>query len=139
MSCTEQNVVTARRFLELSADDCADALVSPTWSMYGGPPGLPPGPAGLRQLVATTGRTEQSWHVDDVIAAGDKVVVRATNTCVQDSYLGIPAHGRCQVFTATFIHQFVGGRIEQTWRTADDLRRLHQLGARIKPGPARRP
>jgi predicted ester cyclase len=110
-------------------------MITPTWQMHGGPPGLPAGPDGLRQLFATFGRIEQRWTVEDVIAEGDKVVVRATNTVIQDSFLGIPGRGRPQVFTATFTHRMVGGRIDRTWRNADDLGRLLQLGARIKPGP----
>ncbi|MGH3612181.1 MAG: hypothetical protein ACRDRK_06130 [Pseudonocardia sp.] len=35
-----------------------------------------------------------------------------------------------QVFTATFIHRIVDGLVVETWRNADDLGRLIQLGAR---------
>jgi hypothetical protein len=38
-----------------------------------------------------------------VIPEGDKVVVRATNRCVQDSFFGFSAAGVEQVFTAMFI------------------------------------
>jgi len=65
----------------------------------------------------------QSWVIDDVIAEGDRVVVRATNRCEQDEFLGIPADGIAQVFTATFTHRLVDGRIAETWRNADDLGR----------------
>jgi acyl-CoA thioester hydrolase len=60
------------------------------------------------------------------------VAVRATNRCVQENFLGIPAHGRRQRFTATFIHTIIDGRIAETWRNADDLDRILQLGARIE-------
>jgi hypothetical protein len=62
-----------------------------------------------------------------------KVVVRATNTCVQDSLFGISSRDTTQVFTATFIHRVAAGRIQETWRNADDLGRLHQIGAVIRP------
>jgi hypothetical protein len=52
---------------------------------------------------------------------------------VQDSFLGIPARGRTQTFTATFILRIGGGKVLETWRNADDLGRLLQLGARIEP------
>jgi predicted ester cyclase len=133
------NKSLARRFLELVADHDVDALcalVSPTWRMHGGPPALAAGHEGLRQLFATFGEIVQTWTVDDVIAEGDRVVVRATNTCVQDSFFGVPARGRRQVFTATFVHRIVDGRVEETWRNADDLGRLFQLGARIEPASA---
>ena len=137
MSDIETNKATARHFLDLVGAHDVDALiglVTPDWTMLGGPPGLPSGPAGMRHIVGTFGRIEQRWAIDDVIAEGDKVVVRATNTCVQDDFLGIPAHGVTQVFTATFTHQIVAGRIHRTWRNADDLGRLRQLGVRIEPG-----
>ena len=76
---------------------------------------------------------DQTWTIEDVIAEGDKVVVRATNTCVQESFFGIPGHGRPQTFTATFIHRIADGKVHETWRNADDLGRLLQLGARIEP------
>jgi hypothetical protein len=33
-----------------------------------------------------------------------------------------------------FIHRIGDGQILETWRNADDLGRLLQLGARIEPG-----
>lgn len=109
-------------------------MVSPTWRMHGGPPNLSPGPDGIRELFSTFGQIEQTWAIADVIAEADKVVVRATNTCNQESFLGIPSHGRQQTFTAMFVHQIENGKIVETWRNADDLGRLLQLGAKIVPG-----
>ena len=133
---TETNKTIARRFLQLVADHDIDGLIdmiAPTWTMQGGPPDLPAGAEGIRVLFGTFGCIEQTWAVEHVIAEGDLVAVRATNTCKQDSFLGVPSRGRTQVFTATFIHRIAGGRIQQTWRNADDLGRLLQLGARIEP------
>ena len=138
MSDTEADInkAIARRFLALVAAHDVDGLIdmiAPTWTMQGGPPGLPAGPEGIRLLFATFGRIEQEWAIEHVIAEGDLVAVRAINTCKQESFLGIPSHGRTQVFTATFIHRIADGLIQQTWRNADDLGRLLQLGARIVP------
>jgi ketosteroid isomerase-like protein len=142
MSAVEDNEVIARHFLTLVSEHDIEgliAMVAPTWTMYGGPPGLPAGEAGIRQLFATFGRIEQQWTIEDVIATADKVAVRATNIVDQDSFLGVPSHGRQQVFTAMFIHHIADGLIQQTWRNADDLGRLLQLGARIEPGPSEEP
>jgi hypothetical protein len=109
------------------------AMVAPSWTMQGGPPGLPPGPDGLRELFRTFGEIDQTWTIDDVIAEGDKVVVRATNRCLQESFLGVPSQGQWQTFSAIFIHRIADGVIVETWRNADDLGRLLQLGARIEP------
>ncbi len=136
MVSLEENKAIARRFLELVSEHNIPELcnmVSPNWTMYGGPPNLSPGPDGIRELFGTFGRIEQHWAIDDVVAEGDKVVVRATNTCNQESFFGVPSYGQQQTFTAMFIHQIVDGKIVETWRNADDLGRLLQLGARIVP------
>ena len=110
-------------------------LCDPDWVLEGGPPDLPPGHAGVRALFGSFGEITQEWTVDDVIAEGDKVAVRATNRCVQDSFFGIPAAGVEQVFTATFIFQMRNGLVIRTWRNAADLQRLLQLGAQLLPPP----
>ena len=133
----KHNKQLAVRFLDLvSAHDTEGlcALIAPTWTMRGGPPNLPAGHEGIRMLFQTIGPVVQSWTVEDVIAEGDKVVVRATNTCIQDSFFGIDGRGKPQVFTAIFVHRIAEGLIQQTWRNADDLGRLFQLGARLVPG-----
>ena len=113
-----------------------DAMLRTTaddWQMHGGPPQLPSGQAGLRSLVAHIGPIDQTWAIDDVIAEGDRVVVRATNTCVQDSFFGLPAAGVRQVFTATFTFRVADGLVHEIWRNADDLGRVLQLGATLTP------
>jgi predicted ester cyclase len=139
MSVLDDNKATARRFLDLVSADDVDELVrmiTPTWTMHGGPPQLPAGEAGMRQLFATFGRVVQQWRIEDVIAEGDRVVVRAVNTVDQDSFFGVPSLGRLQMFTAVFIHRLVDGLIDETWRAADDLGRVLQLGGRIESEPA---
>jgi predicted ester cyclase len=129
-----ENKRLAVRFLDLISDGDIEAmadLITPTWTMEGGPPNLPAGREGLRVLFDHIGGVQQRWTVDDVIAEGDKVVVRATNHCVQDSFFDVPGRGIVQVFTATFTMQIVDGRIDRVWRNAADLQRLFQLGARI--------
>ena len=59
--------------------------------------------------------------------------MRATNICTQESFFGISARGRQQKFTAMFIHRIADGKIVETWRNADDLGRVLQLGAKIEP------
>ncbi|MDF5706076.1 MAG: ester cyclase [Nostoc sp. S4] len=133
----EDNKIIAQRWIELISEHKIEdicEITAPTWKMHGSLPGLPPGPEGVRKLFNSFGSIEQKWTIEEVIAEGDKVVVRATNSCVQDSFFGIPSHGRRQTFTATFIHCIADGKIIETWRNADDLGRVLQLGARIEPG-----
>src|SRR3712207_9174471 len=94
MSSIEDNKDVARRWLDLVARGRVDelcAMTAPTWKMHGGPPTLPPGPDGIRALFRTFGRIDQTWTVEDVIAEGDKVAVRATNVCLQESFLAFLA------------------------------------------------
>jgi ketosteroid isomerase-like protein len=130
----EKNKQLARRFLELVSAHDVEAMcvmITSDWTMVGGPPNLPKGRAGIEHLFGTFGSIEQTWIIEDVIAEGDRVFVRATNRCKQDSFFGIPSHGREQVFSAMFLHRIVDGKIAQTWRNADDLGRLLQLGAQL--------
>jgi predicted ester cyclase len=129
-------------FLDAISDGDVAALatmITPGWTMEGGPPDLPAGQEGIRVLFAHIGGVEQRWTIDDVIAEGDKVVVRATNHCEQDSFFGVPGRGIVQVFTATFTMQIADGLVARIWRNAADLQRLFQLGARILPPATMRP
>lgn len=137
MSSIEENKIIARRWMELISEHNIEAICeinAPNWTMHGGPPKLSPGEDGVRELFATIGAIEQKWTIEDIISEGDKVVVRATNTCVQESFFGIPGRDIKQTFSAIFIHSIIDGKIVETWRNADDLGRLFQLGARIEPG-----
>jgi len=69
---------------------------------------------------AADGANHDKWTVDDVDAEGDRVVLRATNSCVQDEFFGVPAYRRRQVFTATFTLRIADGLVAETWRYADD-------------------
>ncbi|HTO68977.1 MAG TPA: nuclear transport factor 2 family protein [Myxococcota bacterium] len=137
MSSLAENKALARRWFALVSANAVDdicAITATSWSMHGGPPQLPKGHAGVRALFQTIGPVEQQWTIDDVIAEDDRVAVRATCNCVQESFLSIPSHGRRQRFSATFVHRIMGGLVQETWRNADDLGRLLQLGARIEAG-----
>lgn len=128
------NKALAVAFLDLISADDYDALgclITEDWSMIGGPPGMAHGRAGLEQLRRTIGPVSQTWEVEHILAEGDLVAIRAVNRCEMDSFMGLPGQGIEQVFTATFLMRIEGDRIAFTWRNADDLGRLIQLGARI--------
>ena len=136
MSSSEENKRIARLWLDLVSQHRVEeicAMTAPTWTMRGGPPKLSPGPDGVRELFATMGQVQQEWTIEEVIAEGDLVVVRAINRCTQDSFFGIPGQGREQVFSAMFMFRIVDGIVQEVWRNADDLGRLFQLGARLQP------
>jgi predicted ester cyclase len=133
---TEENKRLAVQWLQFVSEAKLEelcAITAPDWKMNGGKPGLSPGSDGVRELFASFGPIEQTWTVEDVIAEGEKVVVRAINYCRQESFLGIPSYGKEQVFTATFIFHIVNGKMIETSRNADDLGRVLQLGAKLVP------
>ena len=137
----EDNKAIARKFLSLVSEGDVEEmcnLIDNKWIMHIGlgAAAIPAGEEGLRVLFKSFGEIEQKWTINDIIAEDDKVVVRATNRCSQESFLGIPSYGLSQTFTATFTHRIVDGRIKETWRNADDLGRILQLGAKIIPPAA---
>jgi predicted ester cyclase len=131
---SENNKAIARRFLQLVSEKNFDELcqvITPTWTMYGGLPNLPQGSAGMRELCKHLSTIQQVWTITDIIAEGDKVVVRATNTCTQDDCFGVPVKDKQQIFTAMFMFKIVDGKIEEIFRNADDLGRIFQLGGKV--------
>ena len=111
----EENKKLARRWIELIGEHQVEEIckmTAPEWTMHGGSPALSRGAEGVRDLFRTIGEVEQTWTILDIIAEDDKVVVRAANTCVQESFFGVPGRGVVQKFSAMFIHKISGGRIE---------------------------
>jgi steroid delta-isomerase-like uncharacterized protein len=72
--------------------------------------------------------------VDDIVAEGDKVAVRATwkGTHKKD-FMGIPATEKRFDVTNTSIFRIAAGKIAEAWSTQDSLRFLQQLGVIPKP------
>jgi predicted ester cyclase len=74
--------------------------------------------------------------VQDVIATGDKVAVRATGRSLHKpggNFFGIAGRGQKVDFAIARWFRFSSGIIAEMWRTADDLGRVTQLGGRIVP------
>ncbi len=117
----------ARQWLDLiSAGDVQGVceITSTDWRMHGSLRRLPPGHEGVRLLFEDFGRTRQHWLVEDVIAEGNRVVVRAMNCWQVDSLLGIARRSEVKMHTVIFIHRISRGLITETWRYADDFSRM---------------
>lgn len=68
--------------------------------------------------------------VEDMIAEGDKIVVRNTVTGThQGDYRGLPATGRTITYKEIFIVRFSEGRVAEVWGIVDVFSQLQQLGA----------
>jgi predicted ester cyclase len=113
-------------------------LLTPGFTDHSAPPGTPPGPDGyvqtMRYVTETLGIT---YHVDDVISAGDQAVVRATAHGVNNiSAFGFPATGRPYAMSTMHWYRADGDRLAEHWGVLDQLGMLAQTGALPTPNPA---
>ena len=67
---------------------------------------------------------------DDVIAEGDKVVIRWTaNGTHKGNLRNIPPTGKQVTLTGVAIYRFLGGKIAEMWGMNDALGLMQQIGA----------
>jgi predicted ester cyclase len=67
--------------------------------------------------------------IDDIIAEGDRLVMRWTNTLTsKGEYAGRPPTGKQAIFTGISISRFVGNKIAESWWSYDMLGAQQQLG-----------
>ena len=70
---------------------------------------------------------------EDIIDAGDKVVVRSTISGTQAApFAGFPSKGKPFSVMAIDIHQFKDGKVVKTWHIENWLSGLFQMGAFAK-------
>ena len=133
------NKATVRRLNEeLSSSDweliskTIDELVEPD-ALVRAP--TPPGVRGAQALKHVFGMLHRAFPdlritVDDVIAEGDKVVIRVTGRGSHEGeFQGIPATGRQVTATGVGIARVQDGRIVESWAAYDALGLMQQLGA----------
>ena len=78
------------------------------------------------------------FTVEDVIAEGDKVVVRWKNAGTHSgSFLGIPATNKTFSVAGIDVHLMRDGRMAEHWHVVDQLGQMQQLGLIPGPGDAR--
>jgi steroid delta-isomerase-like uncharacterized protein len=136
---TEGNKQAARRYYEevLNAGDvdALDALAVADYDEHDPLPGQRTGLAGLKDRVTTLRDAfGQIFTVEDVIAEGDKVVVRWTGTGThRGAFMGIPPTERSFTIAGIDIHGFRDGRMAEHWHVVDQLSLLQQLG--LIPAP----
>ena len=69
-------------------------------------------------------------QVEDVIAEGDKVVLRATlHGSHENDFMGVPASGKQVTATGIIIYRIEDRKIVQHWMNFDTLGLMQQLGA----------
>lgn len=135
MSSTEWNKQVARRYLEefWNGDDVSviHELVTPDVTGYPGAGQTLQGPEVFKQRHAALHQvySEPHFAVEDLIAEGDKVLLR-WSFCGRHTgpVLGAAPTGNQVMVGGMNIFRFVDGKIAELWVSADDLGELRQLG-----------
>jgi predicted ester cyclase len=137
---TERNKATFRSLVDALNSNDAQVLSNAIDEFFepdvriSTPLPLPPGVTGTQafKLVFTTlHRAYPDLHftIEDLIAEGDKVVVRNSVTGThQGEYMGIPPTGKAVTYNEIFIARFVNGRVAEAWEVVDVLAQMRQLG-----------
>lgn len=132
----EHNKVLVRRLMEedISQGDAqvAAAIIHPDFVDHTNPPGMQHGLEGHTAIVQLfrTVFPDLVWHIDDLIAEGDKVVARTTMRGTHlGSFFGVPPSGKTVEMTGVHILRIADGRIIEHWGNNDDLGLMRQLGA----------
>jgi predicted ester cyclase len=101
------------------------------------PPGVPAGAEGLKQLIGMFKGASPDLKVtyEDMIAEGDKVVMRVTNTGThKGEMMGIPASGKSVNFSEIHIMRVAGGKFAEHWGLEDNMALMQQIGAMPEMG-----
>jgi steroid delta-isomerase-like uncharacterized protein len=140
MSIESTNKDIARRLYEMlnaSQVERAAELVSVDYLEHDPLPGQGLGREGaVDRFSALTRALAPHFTLDDIIAEGDRVVVRWTNngTHIGD-FAGMPASGRTFTIHGIDIYRVAAGELCEHWHVIDQLSMLQQLG--LLPAPAR--
>ncbi len=139
----EKNKALNRRYVEEVINqgniDAIDELIDPGVVDYAAPPGFPTGREGAKRFFAMLSSAFPDLHltIEDMIAEGDKVVVRGTwNGTHEGEFMGIPATGRRVTVSQIDITRCADGRMVERWGQLDALGLMQQLGVVSPPEQA---
>lgn len=132
---TEENKALIRRFYEEVFNKRNVAAIgdffAPDHIDHTLPAGFPTGPEGTRQAISITlaGFPDLRVTIEDMIAEGDKVVIRfTTHGTQQGTFGGIPPTGKQVAVSTIEITRVADGKIAEDWGLDDRLGMLQQLG-----------
>ncbi len=140
---TEENKAAERRFYEEVWNKhhlgAVDELVAPNVVEHNPvDPGQGPGREGFRKTVAMalSAFPDVQATIEDMVAEGDKVVVRWTGKGThRGEFMGIPPTNKQVTFTGGIdIWRYAGGKRVESWRQWDALSMMRQLGVIPEPG-----
>ena len=136
MSIEENKALVRREYEEgVNKGNLAvlDEIFAPDYAGHlGGLPEPIRGREAFKRFITTwrTAFPDLYTTIEDMIAEGDRVVVRHTWRGTQKGeFSGISPTGRQVIFTGIDIYRIAGGKIVEEWDNNDDLGMLQQLGA----------
>ncbi len=137
---SEENKALVRRLIEETWNEgnlaVVDELLSPGYVLHVAAPKLPDR-EGYKQVVSMyrTALPDLRFAIEDMVAEGDKVVVRLTiRGTHKGEYMGISPTGKQVAMTAIAIRRIEGGRIVEEWVETDRLGLMQQMGVVPSPG-----
>jgi steroid delta-isomerase-like uncharacterized protein len=136
------NEALVRRYIEEAWNKgnvgLIDEMMTNDYARYTSGPAKPLNREGQKQRITTLREAFPDLHftVDDLIAEGDKMVIRLTARGThQGRFQGISPTGRSVTVTGIDITLFADGKIVEQWAEMDSLGLLQQLG--VLPAPTR--
>jgi steroid delta-isomerase-like uncharacterized protein len=139
---TEQNKALTRQMVEEIFNQGnfsrVDEFLAPDFVEHEElPPGIPAGREGVKELTAVLRSTFPDFKatIDDIVAEGDKVVIRMTWTGTQKGeFMGVPPTGKSVSFSVIDVIRIADGKFVEHWGLMDSMGLMQQLGAIPAPG-----
>jgi steroid delta-isomerase-like uncharacterized protein len=132
MSTATNKAIVRQYFQEVVREgrtDLLEELLAENFELHG--TDLEPGLEALKQWYTMFAEAfpDQQLTIDDMIAEGDKVVVRITlNGTHLGEMEGIPATGKPVTQPSIIIYRLANGKIVEGWFASDNLSLMQQLG-----------
>jgi steroid delta-isomerase-like uncharacterized protein len=132
---SEENKRLIRYFFEgvNARDMTAFELFVPDAIHHNPFPGTPPGREGNMQGMLLLFEAFPDWQttIEDLIAEGDKVVVRMTQRGThQGTFFGLAATGKQVSVAGIAIFRLRNGQIVEEWLITDQLNAIQHIGGR---------
>ena len=134
MDATAANKAVARRVLEeiFPANDlqALREVIDEDFVNHEAPAGTPPGLGAITMFMSILNEafSDQRWDIQDVLAEGDKVVIRCTHAGTHTgTFLGVPATGRRFAYRQMHIIRLRNGKGVEHWAVRDDASLMQQL------------
>jgi predicted ester cyclase/quinol monooxygenase YgiN len=140
----EANKAIVRRIEEAwNANNLAalDELFAPDFVAHNAVPGMPPGLDGAKMAhqAAMQGFPDRRTAIEDLVGAGDTVVVRVRMTGTNQGglpWFGVPANGNKVTVTWISIYRLAAGKVVEHRAEMDIMGLMQQLGAIPSPSQA---